>query len=56
MRSTSQKNASTTCHTLTNHHRNDGAAPGGQSHYDGEKCVLCHTHQAGLQQSVCDGS
>ncbi len=37
-----------TCHTLTNHHQNDGTAPGGQSHYDGEDCTACHLHPEGF--------
>ncbi len=36
------------CHTLTNHHQNDGTAPGGQSHYDGEDCTQCHLHPEGF--------
>lgn len=30
------------CHTQTNHHRNDGSD--GTSHFDGEDCRNCHTH------------
>ena len=37
-----------TCHTLTNHHQNDGDAPGGQSHHDGEDCTSCHLHPEGF--------
>jgi hypothetical protein len=37
-----------TCHTLTNHHQNDGSAPGGQFHYDGTDCTTCHSHQDGF--------
>jgi hypothetical protein len=34
-----------TCHTQTNHHQNDGTAPGGQSHNDGANCTeSCHPH------------
>ncbi|MFQ5606192.1 MAG: cytochrome c3 family protein, partial [bacterium] len=32
------------CHTATNHHQNDGSAPGGQSHNDGVNCTQCHRH------------
>ncbi len=38
-----------TCHTLTNHHQNDGTAPGGQSHRDGEVCTTCHQHPEGFR-------
>ncbi len=37
-----------TCHTLTNHHQNDGSAPGGQSHFDGQACTSCHLHPEGF--------
>jgi hypothetical protein len=37
-----------TCHTLTNHHQNDGTAPAGQSHFDGETCTNCHLHTEGF--------
>ncbi len=44
------------CHTQTNHHRNDGTAPGdldGSSnyvgHYDGAKCTDCHLHSEGFK-------
>ena len=37
-----------TCHTLTSHHQNDGVAPGGQSHHDGEDCTSCHMHADGF--------
>ncbi|RJR19561.1 MAG: hypothetical protein C4581_04740 [Nitrospiraceae bacterium] len=36
------------CHTQTNHHQNDGTAPGGQSHNDGTNCTTCHTHSGGF--------
>jgi len=36
------------CHTRTNHHQNDGTAPKGQSHHDGEKCTDCHLHSGGF--------
>ena len=36
------------CHTRTNHHQRDGSAPGGQSHFDGEKCTQCHIHNDGF--------
>ena len=39
------------CHTQTNHHQTDGAAPGGQSHNDGTDCTVCHDHIGGLQPS-----
>ncbi len=38
-----------TCHTLTNHHQNDGDAPGGQSHFDGAACTSCHSHPEGFR-------
>jgi nitrate/TMAO reductase-like tetraheme cytochrome c subunit len=38
-----------TCHTLTSHHQNDGTAPGGQSHRDGEVCTTCHQHPEGFR-------
>jgi len=38
-----------TCHTQTNHHQNDGTAPGGQSHNDGLDCSGCHPHLEGFQ-------
>jgi hypothetical protein len=37
------------CHTRTNHHQRDGTAPGGQSHFDGEKCTQCHLHSDGFK-------
>ncbi|MEN8261932.1 MAG: cytochrome c3 family protein [Nitrospirota bacterium] len=37
------------CHTMTNHHQNDGTAPGGQSHYDGQNCTECHFHVDGFK-------
>ncbi len=40
-----------TCHTQTNHHQNDGSAPGGQSHQDGLECTQCHDHEGGFQPS-----
>ncbi len=42
------ENICETCHTRTNHHQNDGTAPGGQSHNDGKKCTECHLHSAGF--------
>jgi hypothetical protein len=49
------KNVCEICHSLTNHHRNDGQAPGdldGNSnyvgHYDGARCVDCHPHIDGF--------
>ncbi len=42
------------CHTQTNHHRNDGTAPGDASgHSDGENCTQCHQHNSGFKAS-CD--
>jgi len=41
-----------TCHTQTNHHQNDGTAPGGQSHNDGVNCTVCHPHIAGFQPEI----
>ncbi len=37
------------CHTLTNHHQNDGTAPAGQSHNDGDDCATCHRHPEGFR-------
>ncbi|MBI5057120.1 MAG: hypothetical protein HZB61_10950, partial [Nitrospirae bacterium] len=44
------------CHTQTNHHRNDGSAPGDLDtgnnyvgHYDGQKCTDCHVHSEGFK-------
>ncbi len=42
------------CHTLTNHHQNDGTAPGGQDHHNGWDCTSCHEHINGFAQS-CGG-
>jgi predicted CxxxxCH...CXXCH cytochrome family protein len=36
------------CHTETNHHQNDGTAPGGQDHYNGNNCTQCHPHIDGF--------
>jgi hypothetical protein len=36
------------CHTQTNHHQNDGSAPGGQSHNNAEVCTTCHEHINGF--------
>jgi predicted CXXCH cytochrome family protein len=36
------------CHTQTNHHQNDGTAPGNQEHNDGTDCTTCHAHNAGF--------
>lgn len=30
------------CHTVNNHHRNDGSD--GTTHFDGKKCTACHLH------------
>ena len=40
------------CHTQTNHHQNDGTAPGNQSHYDGQNCSTCHAHTAGFKHNT----
>jgi predicted CXXCH cytochrome family protein len=37
-----------TCHTLTNHHRNDGEAPV-QDHHSEANCVVCHPHVDGFR-------
>jgi len=41
-----------TCHTLTNHHRNEWLttipAPGGQDHNNGAQCTVCHMHGNGF--------
>lgn len=46
------------CHTQTNHHRNDGNAPGDfddsggfVGHNDGDDCTECHPHSSGFQPS-----
>jgi len=39
------------CHTQTNHHQNDGTAPGGQDHNNGTDCGLCHKHEGSFQPS-----
>ncbi len=48
-----------TCHTQTNHHQNDGTALGGQSHFDGQDCSVCHDHSSdgcyGVYDSDGDG-
>ncbi|RJR22461.1 MAG: hypothetical protein C4581_00970 [Nitrospiraceae bacterium] len=36
------------CHTQTRYHRRDGTSPGGQSHYNGQKCTDCHRHSSGF--------
>jgi len=45
------ENICETCHTLTNHHRHDGMAPGDfdssgnyVGHHDGAYCMICHDH------------
>jgi hypothetical protein len=45
------ENICETCHSLTEHHRYDGQAPGDLDtngnyigHHDGEYCMLCHDH------------
>jgi hypothetical protein len=35
------------CHTKTTHHRNNGAGSA-QSHYDGTRCTVCHSHASGF--------
>jgi hypothetical protein len=42
------ENICETCHTRTDHHRNDGTAPKGQSHFDGARCTDCHLHSVGF--------
>jgi hypothetical protein len=42
-----------TCHTETQHQQNDGTAPDGQSHHDGEDCLSCHVHEDGFAPSGC---
>ncbi|NOY52012.1 MAG: CxxxxCH/CxxCH domain-containing protein [Deltaproteobacteria bacterium] len=44
------------CHTRTNHHRNDGQAPGDLDsngnyvgHNDGANCMACHPHDKGMK-------
>ena len=39
------------CHTQTNHHQNDGTAPGGQDHNNGQDCMACHPHGDGFAPS-----
>jgi len=41
-----------TCHTQTNHHQNDGTAPGLQTHHDGEDCTTCHAHIDGFTPAL----
>jgi len=45
------ENICETCHTLTDHHRHDGMAPGDfdasgnyVGHHDGAYCIICHDH------------
>ncbi|KAA3618883.1 MAG: hypothetical protein DWQ05_05810 [Calditrichaeota bacterium] len=40
------------CHTNTNHHQNDGTAPGGQAHHNGENCLICHSHADSFEASA----
>jgi len=54
-------NVCETCHTMTNHHRHDGTAPGDLDttgayvgHNDSADCTTCHTHDTGFQPS-CGG-
>lgn len=49
------KNVCEICHTQTNHHRNDGMAPGDSGisgsysgHFDEAKCTDCHPHGDGF--------
>jgi hypothetical protein len=37
-----------TCHTQTNHHRNDGSAPA-QEHNNSSDCRSCHPHEDGFR-------
>jgi len=41
-----------TCHTFTNHHQADGVAPGGQSHFDGINCTVCHSHLGAFRDQL----
>jgi hypothetical protein len=39
------ENVCDTCHTLTNHHRNDSSQPfANQDHRNGQDCAACHPH------------
>jgi len=48
------ENVCETCHTMTNHHRHDGTAPGDNDatgyigHNDGADCTTCHAHANGF--------
>jgi predicted CxxxxCH...CXXCH cytochrome family protein len=55
------RNICETCHTRTNHHQNDGLAPGDLDtgnnyvgHYDGSICTSCHSHAEGFKPG-CGG-
>jgi predicted CxxxxCH...CXXCH cytochrome family protein len=55
------ENICETCHTLTNHHRNDGLAPGDLDetssyvgHEDENDCAFCHPHSQGFKPD-CGG-
>jgi hypothetical protein len=42
------ENICDTCHSTSNHHQSDGAAPGGQNHKDSTDCRTCHAHLDGF--------
>ena len=43
-----EQNICDTCHSSTNHHQSDGAAPGGQNHKNSTDCRTCHAHIDGF--------
>jgi len=52
-----EANICETCHSLTNHHRYDGMAPGDfdasgsyAGHHDGAYCMICHDHNRGFMR------
>ena len=50
------ENICNTCHTQTNHHQNDGTAPGGQDHNNSADCGACHAHlDAFIPSGECIG-
>ncbi len=44
-----------TCHTQTDHHRNDGSAPA-QDHNNATNCIACHPHDNGFMPSMTGAS
>jgi hypothetical protein len=48
------ENVCNTCHTITNHHQNDGTAPGGQDHNNGADCTGCHAHSQAFTATLPD--